>query len=89
MINFFLIVAFNVLQFILSLFSVGAGFPQVVHDAFTTLGGYIGIIDVFVPLSIVGFAVTSVLIIEIALFGFKAIKWFMSFIPLFGGKGNI
>jgi hypothetical protein len=44
--------------------------------------------DVFVPVSVMLWCLTLVFGVEIAIFGFKTIKWIISFIPLIGGKGN-
>ena len=76
------------LSFILNLFPSGTGFPSSVHSAFSTLGGYVGIFDVFVPISILLFCLTTAFSVEVAIFGFKTIKWLISHIPFLGGKGN-
>jgi hypothetical protein len=73
---------------IINIFPSGTGFPTEVHTAFSTLGGYVGLMDVFVPVSVMLWCLTLVFGVEIAIFGFKTIKWIISFIPLIGGKGN-
>jgi len=76
------------LNFLINLFPQGGGFPSEVHDAFATLGSYFGIIDVFVPISLITFSLATVFGVEIAIFGFKTLKWIISHIPWIGGKGN-
>lgn len=88
MINLIFTLIFNMLNALLNLFPIGTGFPSSVHTAFSTLGGYIGIFDVFIPISILLFCLQTVFAVEIAIFGFKTIKWIISHIPFVGGKGN-
>lgn len=88
MINFLAEILYSFLNFIINHLPSGGGFPTEVHEAFGTLGNYVGIIDVFVPLSIVIFCLTLLFSVEIAIFGFKTIKWIITHIPFIGGKGN-
>jgi len=88
MINFLVQQLYNFLHFLIGLFPVGTGFPTEVHSATTTLGGYVGLIDVFIPVSVMLWCLTFVFGVEIAIFGFKTIKWIISHIPFIGGKGN-
>jgi len=88
MINFILQTVYNFISFIIGLFPVGTCFPTEVHSAFTTLGSYVGIIDVFVSLDTLLWCLTFVFSVEIIIFGFKTIKWVISHIPFIGGKGN-
>jgi len=81
MFNFLLTGIYNLIQAIISIFPTGTGFPSTVHDAFTTLGNYTGILDVFVPLSTLLFCLTLVFGVEIWLFSFKTIKYIISYIP--------
>lgn len=89
MINFIVQIIYNFLNFTISLFPTGTGFPTEVHSAFTTLGGYIGLIDVLVPVQTMLWCLTLIFSVEIAVFGFKTIKWIISHIPFIGGKGNL
>ena len=88
MINFLIQQLYNFLHFLINLFPNGTGFPTEVHTAFTTLGGYVGLIDVLIPVSVILFVLTLVFGVEIAIFGFKTLKWIISHIPFIGGKGN-
>jgi len=88
MINFLLNILYKFLNTIIGIFPTGTGFDSSVHSAFTTLGSYLGVMDVFVPISIMLYCLTTVFSVEIALFGFKTVKWIISHIPWFGGKGN-
>jgi len=88
MLNFILTQLYNFLQFLINIFPTGTGFPTEVHSAFTTLGGYVGLMDSFISVQTILFCLTIVFGVEIALFGFKTIKWIISHIPFVGGKGN-
>lgn len=88
MLNFLLQQLYNFLNAIIGILPSGGTLPTEIHDAFTFLGGYVGLIDVFIPLTIMKWCLIFVFGIEIALFGFKSIKWIISHIPLIGGKGN-
>jgi hypothetical protein len=79
---------YSFLHFLIGLFPVGNGFPSEVHSAFTSLGGYVGLIDAFAPISVMLWCLTFIFGVEIAMFGFKTLKWLLSFIPIIGGKGN-
>ena len=79
---------YNFLNFIIGLFPTSSGFPEEVHSAFSTLGGYVGLIDVFIPVQTLLWCLTIVFTVEIAVFGFKTLKWLLSHIPFIGGKGN-
>jgi len=88
MITLILTVVYSFLAFLIGILPTSAGFPTEVHSAFSTLGGYIGVMDVFIPISILLWCLTAVFGVEIALFTFKTIKWLISHIPFLGGKGN-
>jgi len=87
MITAILNLIFNFLSWIISLFPVGTGFPSEFHTAFTSLGGYVHMLDPLLPIETLLACLTFVFSVEIALFGFKTFKWVISHVPLFGGKG--
>lgn len=88
MINLIFTLIYNFLSFLINLLPTGAVFPSSVHTAFTTLGSYFGIMDSFISLSVLYWCLITIFGVEVAIFGFKTIKWIISHIPLFGGKGN-
>ena len=88
MINFIVAKIYSFLSFIINLFPSGTGFSTEIHSAFSTLGGYVGLMDVFVPISALLTCLTLIFTVEIAMFGFKTTKWIIHFIPFFGGRGN-
>lgn len=88
MINFLVTQIYNFLQFIINIFPSGTGFPAEVHSAFNTLGGYVGLMDVFIPISTLLTCLTLLFSVEIAIFGFKTTKWIIHYIPVIGGRGN-
>jgi len=74
----------NLLVFV---FPAGSGFPQAVHDAASQVGGYVGILDPIFPIDTLYTILGLVIIIEVAILGFKSLKWLLSFIPFIGGRG--
>ena len=88
MINFIVSIVYNFLAFLIGLFPTGQGFPTEVHSAFSTLGGYVGLLDPIIPIATMLWCLMLVFGVEIAIFGFKTLKWIISHIPFVGGKGN-
>jgi len=88
MITLLLIAVYSFVSGLINLLPKGTGFPSEVHSAFSTLGSYTGILDVFIPLSTLLFCLTTIFSVELAIFGFKTVKWLISHIPIIGGKGN-
>jgi len=88
MLDFLIAQTYNFLQFLIDLFPVGTGFPSSFHTAVQSLGGYLHILDPLVPISILLTCLTLIFTVEIAIFGFKTLKWVLSHIPFLGGKGN-
>jgi hypothetical protein len=80
--------AYLLISSIIGLLPAGAGFPTGFHTAITSLGGYLHILDPLVPISILLTCLSLIFSVEIAVFGFKTIKWIISHIPWIGGKGN-
>jgi len=74
---------------LISIFPSGSTFGTDVHSAFSTLGSYFGVMDSFVPINTLFNCLLLVFGVEIAIFGFKTLKWVISHIPMIGGKGNI
>jgi len=74
-------------ELIVSVFPSGTGFPASVHSSAQMVGGYVGILDPIFPIDTLYQVITLVIVIEIAILGFKSLKWLMSHIPLVGGRG--
>lgn len=88
MITFALNVVYSFLSWLISVFPVGTGFPDGIHSAFSTLGGYFHILDPLVPISTLLTCVLLVFGVEIALFAFRTLKWILSYIPFIGGSSG-
>ena len=86
--NVFISLGYSIVSFFISLFPAGTGFPSSIHSAFSSLGGYLHILDPIFPISVLLTCVTMIFVVEIALFGFKTFKWIVSFIPFVGGSGK-
>jgi len=74
-------------QLIVSVFPAGNGFPAQVHTASQQIGGYVGILDPIFPIDTLYQIIILVIVIEIAILGFKSLKWVISHIPFVGGRG--
>lgn len=77
---------YAIVSSIIGLFPVGTGFPTEVHTAVTSLGQYLQLLDPLIPIPTLVSVVSLVFTIEIALFGFRTLKWILSHIPFIGGK---
>lgn len=88
MITALFLLVFSFLSFLIGLFPTGGGFPSEIHSAVGTLGGYVGLMDVFIPVSVIAWCLTFIFGIEIAIFGFKTVKWLVGHLPFLGGHGN-
>lgn len=86
-VTIFLNLIYSLLSGFISLFPAGTGFSPTVHSAFQSLGGYFQILDPLIPISTITAGVLFIFAMEISLYAFRMFKWFMSFIPFFGGKG--
>lgn len=72
---------------IVYVFPVGSGFPQIVHDSASLVGGYVGILDPIFPIDTLYQIILLLIGIEVAIFSFKTLKWLLSHIPFVGGRG--
>jgi len=79
--------AFFLINGIVNFLPHSEGFPQAFHDAMSGLGGYVDIWTPVIPMDVLLICVTFCFTVEIAIFGFKTIKWVISHIPWIGGKG--
>jgi len=87
MISLLLTLFYYIVNFLIGLLPTGGVWPTEVHSAFTTLGGYIGIFDAFIPITIMLYCLTTLFSVEIVIFGFKTVRWIAGHIP-FLGKGH-
>jgi len=74
-------------QLIVNVFPTGNGFPPQVHIASQQIGGYVGMFDPIFPVDTLYQIIILVITIEIAILGFKSLKWVISHIPFVGGRG--
>jgi len=72
---------------LINMFPYSDGLPQEVHSAAQYIGGYYGMFSPLIPLGTLFTAVTLVLTCELAIFGFRTLKWVVSHLPLIGGRG--
>lgn len=88
MINLILQAVYSFVAFLIGLFPTGGTLPTELHDAVVYLGGYVGMLDPIVPVATLLTCITLIVTVEIGVWSFKAIRWAISHIPFFGGKGN-
>jgi len=72
---------------VISVFPPGTGFPASVHTAAQAIGGYFDLLDPLIPTSTMLTVILLAFSVEIAIFGFKTLKWLISHIPFVGGRG--
>jgi len=65
----------------------GTGFPADVQSAFTTLAGYVQILNTLLPIGTLASVLAVLVATDLAIFGFKSLKWLVSYIPFIGGRG--
>jgi len=75
------------LNWVINLFPNSDGFSSAFHTAVSTLGGYLSIWSPILPIAVLTPLLTTVVGVELAIFGFKTVKWIVSHIPYVGGKG--
>jgi hypothetical protein len=88
MLDSILNILYSFLQFLINIFPVGTGFSTGFHTAMTSLGAYLHILDPIIPINILLTCLLFIFGVEIAIFGFKTLKWIISHIPWIGGHGN-
>jgi hypothetical protein len=79
-------IAYYFVNLIISIFPIGGGFPEEVHNASQAIGGYLNILSPLVPLATLSTVVGLVFALELSLLGFRTFKWLFSYIPFIGGR---
>jgi len=83
----FLEFAYTALYQVLQWLPQGGGFPTEAHTAVSYLGQYVKMLDPLIPTSTLLVCVGIVFGVEIGIFTFRTVKWLLSHIPQFGGRG--
>lgn len=83
----FVYLAAYLLQLVIFVLPVGTGFPPEVQSAFTSLGGYVGLLNTLLPISTLAAVLAILIATDIAIFGFKTFRWIIGYIPFVGGRG--
>jgi len=83
----FVSVALYIINLILSIFPNSSGFPAAFDTAINQISGYVGIFSPIFPIVTMATILGLIITFEIAIFGFNALKWIFSHVPLIGGKG--
>jgi len=76
--------AYFVLGLFIGVFPQSGGFPPDVAEAFSFLGGYVGMLDPIIPVDVLGFCVGTIVSVQIAIYTFRIVEWTFSKIPLIG-----
>lgn len=85
--EFLLQVPYYFLNLLIGLFPASSGFPAEVVDSASYIGGFVTMFSPILPLATLLICLTIIVQIELAIFGFRSIKWIISHIPAFGGRG--
>lgn len=83
-----ILIAYNLLHWLIGILPNSSGFSQQAHEAMVYLGSKFGIFSPILPMSTIATLVTLVFSVEVAIFSFKGVKWVISHIPQIGGRGN-
>lgn len=83
----FIIFSTYVLTLVISLFPNSTGLPSSFQTAADTMGSYVGLINTLLPIDALAFAITTLITVQLSIFGFKTFKWVLSHLPWFGGRG--
>lgn len=81
-------IGYLVITTILNFFPASTGFPADVLGAAGYLGEKAAELNVILPLDTMAVVLSIIFGVEIAVFGFKTLKWIMAHLPYIGGKGN-
>jgi len=66
------------------LLPVSEGLPADVQAAISSFGGYVGILSPIFPILTMATVFSLIIAYELAVFGFKALRWIFGFVPLVG-----
>jgi len=77
----------TIITFIVNLFPSGGGLPQEVHEGAIAIGSYARAFDDLLPIDTLFTVLTLLIIIQLAVSSFYAIRWLISHIPFIGGRG--
>jgi len=83
----FVYLASYALSLLASILPFSTGFPPEVSTAVSTLSGYLGTLNVLLPIPTMAIVLGLFVSVEVAIFGFKTFKWIISHLPWVGGKG--
>jgi len=72
---------------LINMFPPSTGFPSEILPAAQTIGEYFGMFSPLISISTLLSCLTLVFSVEIAIFGFRTLKWVISHLPFIGGKG--
>jgi len=85
--DFFIRIALWFVQSLIGFLPTSTGFPPEIASAFASIGGYADIFSPLIPWATMTIVVGLAFSVEIAIFGFKTLKWVISHLPFIGGKG--
>jgi len=72
---------------IINFFPASDGFPPEAFTAVGKLGGYFDMFSPLIPMDTLLTVLTILFTVEIAVFGFRTLKWILSHLPFIGGRG--
>jgi len=72
---------------IVNMLPPSTGFPPEALAGATYLGGFFGMFSPLISMPTLLTCVSLVFTVEIAVFGFRTLKWVISHLPFIGGKG--
>lgn len=78
--------AYTIIAGIINRLPTSSGFPTEVIDAAEYIGGQAAMLNMLIPLNTMATVIALVYSVEIAVFGFKTVRWIFGYTPFVGGK---
>lgn len=72
---------------LVNMFPLSEGLPPDVMASANYIGGYLVMFEPVIPVGTLSATVALVLTVELAIYGFRTLKWVVSHLPLIGGRG--
>jgi hypothetical protein len=72
---------------IINMFPPSGGFPPEALSSAKYIGGYFGMFSPLISMPTLLTCITLVFTVEIAVYGFRTLKWVISHLPFIGGRG--
>lgn len=83
----FIVFVTYLLSLVVGLFPTSTGFSSGFSTAASQMSGYVGLINTLLPVDTLAIAISTLVTVQLSVFGFKSFKWLLSHLPIVGGRG--